>query len=158
LSDLQKEQICDWVDEDCTLTLEQLKRKCLDEYNISLSISTVERELKAFHYTIKRVHRIPNHRNDQSVIQQRFNYAINYNRMMTEREKIFLDETGIQIFWGATYSRAPKGLWATKRVAQFRTRNYSIASVMNQESLYFFEIQNKAYNSEDYSEFLNKFL
>jgi len=158
LSDQQKEQICDWVDEDCTLTLEQLKRKCLDEFNISLSISTVERALKAFHYTIKRVHRIPNRRNDPSVIQQRFDYAINYNRMMTERKKIFLDETGIQIFSRASYGRAPKGLRATKRVAQLRTRNHSIASVMNQESLYFFEIQNKAYNSEDYSEFLNKFL
>jgi hypothetical protein len=28
---------------------------------------------------------------------------------------------------------------------------------MNHEALYFFEIQNKTYNSEDYSEFLNKF-
>jgi transposase len=38
LSDQQKEQICDWVDEDCTLTLEQLKRKCLDEFNISIRL------------------------------------------------------------------------------------------------------------------------
>jgi transposase len=159
LSDQQKEKICDWVDDDCHLTLEQLKRKCLEEFNISLSVSTVERALKEFHYTIKRVHRIPNRRNDSSVIQKRFDYAINYNRMMVEREKIFfLDETGIQIFSRASYGRSPRGVRATKRVAQLRTRNYSIASVMNQESLYFFEIQNKAYNSEDYSEFLNKFL
>jgi transposase len=45
LSDNQKEQICNWVDEDCTLTLKQLVAKCLTEFNISLSKSTVERAL-----------------------------------------------------------------------------------------------------------------
>jgi hypothetical protein len=32
LSDAPKEQICDWVDEDCSLTLQQLKTKCLTQW------------------------------------------------------------------------------------------------------------------------------
>jgi transposase len=75
---------------------------------------------------------------------------------MAEREMYFLDETGIQIFSRASYGRSPKGIRATKNVASIRSRNYSIASAMNHESLYMFEIQDKAYNSEDYLSFLSK--
>ncbi len=159
LTEEQKERICDWVDEDCSLTLLQLKNKCFEEMNITVSISTIERALKSFHYTIKRVHRIPLSRNSPAVIESRFEYALQYNRMFPNRKKIFfLDETGIQIWSRATYGRAPKGIRSTKRVKAIRSQNYSIASAMNIESLYFFEIQNKSYNSDDYTEFLNKFI
>jgi transposase len=77
--------------------------------------------------------------------------------MMVEREKIFfLDETGVQIFSRATYGRSTQGTRAIKRVKAIRSRNYSIATAMNSESLFLFEIQDKPYNSEDFAEFLNK--
>jgi transposase len=104
LSDSQKEEICNWVDEDCTLTLKQLVAKCLTEINISLSKSTVKRALKHFHYSFKRFSSVPIARNTPQVIEQRYQYAIDYNRMMVEREKMFfLDETGVQIFSRATF-------------------------------------------------------
>jgi hypothetical protein len=91
------------------------------------------------------------------VIDKRYDYAIDYNRMMVEREKIFfLDETGIQIFSRATYGRSAEGIRAINRVKTIRSRNYSIATAMNNESLFLFEIQDKPYNSEDFAKFLNK--
>ncbi len=44
------------------------------------------------------------------------------------------------------------------RVKAIRSRNYSIATAMNSESLFLFEIQDKFYNSEDFTEFLNKLI
>ncbi len=131
--------------------------KCLTEFNISLSQSTVERALKHFHYSFKRVTLVPISRNTPQVIDKRYDYAIDYNRMMVEREKIFfLDETGIQIFSRATYGRSAEGIRAINRVKTIRSRNYSIATAMNNESLFLFEIQDKPYNSEDFAKFLNK--
>jgi transposase len=117
LSDEQKEKLCDWVDDDCQLTLQQLVAKCFEEWQIVLSPSTVARGLKHFHYSLF---------------------------------------TGIQIFSRNSYGRSPKGTRATKNVASIRSRNYSIATAMNHESLYMFEIQDQAYNSEDYVSFLSK--
>jgi transposase len=157
LSDEQKEKLCDWVDDDCQLTLQQLVAKCFEEWQIVLSPSTVARGLKHFHYSFKRVTLNPERRNSRDVIEKRYQYALQYNRLMAEREKMyFLDETGIQIFSRNSYGRSPKGTRATKNVASIRSRNYSIATAMNHESLYMFEIQDQAYNSEDYVSFLSK--
>jgi hypothetical protein len=41
------------------------------------------------------------------------------------------------------------------RVKAIRSRKYSIPNAMSSESLFLFEIQNKPYNSEDFTEFLN---
>jgi hypothetical protein len=79
--------------------------------------------------------------------------------MMVEREKMFfLDETGVQVFSRATYGRSSQGTRAIKRVKAIRSRNYSIATAMNSESLFLFEIQDKAYYSEAFTEFLNKLI
>jgi hypothetical protein len=61
--------------------------------------------------------------------------------MMVEREKMFfLDETGIQIFSRATFGRSAEGIRTIKRVETIRSRKYSIATAMNKESLFLFEI------------------
>jgi len=159
LNDEQKEKICDWIDENCQLTLKQTVQKCYEEWNLKLSPSTVDRALRDFHYTVKQITLIPEKRNTIEVISKRYDYAIEYNQMMAEKEKMyFIDETGIQIWTRANYGRSAKGTPATKIVKRIRSTNYSIASAMNNESLYFFEIQNKPYNSEDYSDFLNKLI
>ncbi len=78
---------------------------------------------------------------------------------MPEREKMFfLDDTGVQIFSRSSYGRSPKGTRPTKNVRQLTSRNYSIATAINDESFFFFEIEDKAYNSEDYALFLNKLI
>jgi hypothetical protein len=90
---------------------------------------------------------VPISRNTPQVIEKGYDNTIDYNRMMVEREEMFfLDETGIQIFSRATYGRSTEGIRAIKRVKTIRSRNYSIATAMNNESLFFFEIQEKPYN------------
>jgi len=102
-----------------------------------LSPSTVDRALKHFHYSFKRVTLNLERQNNRDVIEKRYQYAVEHNRLMAEREMYFLDETGIQIFSTASYGRSPKGTRATKNVAPIRSRNYSIATAMNHESLYY---------------------
>jgi transposase len=136
LNESQKETICDWVDSDCTLTLKQLVQKCFTEWQLVCGRSTVDRSLKEFYYTFKRTTPVPERRNTPQTIEKRYEYALKYNEMMADKDKMFfIDETGVQIWSRAKYGRAVKGLRAVKRVKAIRSRNYSIATAMNMNSL-----------------------
>jgi transposase len=161
LSDAQKEQICDWVDEDCSLTLQQLKTKCLTQWpNINqISLSTVNRAVQNFHYSVKRISFVPERRNTPDTIQARFDYAVQYNRIMLERDKIFfIDEYGIQVNSRVSYGRSVRNTRASKVKAQLRGRNYSIAAAMNDNSLYLFQVQDRPYNIDHFSEFITSLI
>lgn len=156
----QKDMVCNWVDENCTLTLADLKTRLLRETpELRVSLSTISRCLKEFHYSMKRVSFIPERRNTPETIEARFQFAIDYNRIMIEREKIyFVDEFGIQVHSRMSYGRSQKNTRATKVKAQLRGRNYSIAAAMCVNSLYLYQIQNRPYNVEHFGEFITNLI
>lgn len=156
LSVLQINEICNWIDEDCSLSLRQLKERCLTQWPLhQISLSTINRALKTFHYSFKRISFVPERRNTPQIIQTRFEYAIRYNRIMFEREKIFfIDEYGIQVNSRTSYGRSVKNTRATKIKAQLRGRNYSVAAAMNVNSLYLFQIQDRPFNTVHFCEFI----
>lgn len=159
LSDDQKEQLCDWVDEDCTLRLIDLKTKLMAKYPqiVTIGRTTIANSLKKFHYSFKRVTPVPEGRNTPEAIESRYRYAFQYNQMMGEKHKmLFIDETGYQISSRAKYGRSMVGAKAHKTVPVLRSRNYSVCAAMREDSLYFFEIQDRPYNSEHYSGFLTQ--
>jgi transposase len=67
----KKEIICDWVDEDCTVSLASLAIRASVEFGLPISRKTVERCLKEFHYTVKRTKLVPERRNSPDVIVDR---------------------------------------------------------------------------------------
>jgi Transposase and inactivated derivatives len=156
----QADEVCNWIDEDCTLTLRQIKNKLLENYpQLQVSSSTIYRAIKEFHYSVKRVSFIPERRNSPETLQSRFEYAVQYNRIMIEREKIFfIDEFGIQINSRRSYGRAPKNCRANKIKAQLRGRNYSIAAAMCTNSLYIFTVQDRPYNIAYFGQFLTNLI
>lgn len=156
----EQEEICNLMDDDCTLTLKQLKAKLLEQNpQLEVSLSTIDRATKAFHYSVKRVSFVPERRNTPDTIQSRFEYAVQYNRIMVQREKLFfIDEFGIQVNSRRAYGRSPKNTRANKVKAQLRGRNYSIAAAMCINSLYLFTIQDRPYNAEHFGEFLTSLI
>ena len=154
LNDTQRDDILDWIDDNCTLRLKDLKTKLLYKYPemVSISLNTIDRVFRHFHYSFKRVTLVPERRNSPDVIERRFLYAIEYNQMMQNKDKlVFIDEYGVQI-----NSRSPVGAKAHKTVAAIKGRNYSVCAAMRENSLFMFEIQDKAYNSCDYLGFLTQ--
>lgn len=156
----EQERICNLIDEDCTLTLRQIKTRMLEQNpQREVSLSTIDRAIKAFHYSVKRVSFVPERRNALDIIQSRFDYAVLYNRIMVHREKIyFIDEFGIQVNSRRSYGRSQKNIRANKVKAQLRGRNYSIAAAMCINSLYLFTIQDRPYNVEHFGEFLTSLI
>ena len=159
LSVAQKHTICEWVDQNCTLTLKQLVAKALQEWLelLSISIMTIDRALKSFHYTVKRVSVVPETRNSVDVIERRYQYAVEYTQLKFDRKVlVFIDEMGVQIWSRASVGRAVRGQRANKTVKRIGSKNYSICAAMTSDSLFFFEINDRPYNTEHYMEFISQ--
>jgi hypothetical protein len=135
--------------------------KCLTQWpNINqISLSTVNRAIQNFHYSVKRISFVPERRNTPDTIEARFDYAVQYNRIMLERDKIFfIDEYGIQVNSRVSYGRSVRNTRPSKVKAQLRGHNYSIAAAMNDNSLYLFQVQDRPYNINNFSEFITSLI
>lgn len=138
LTSEERMKIKGWLDEDCTLTLSNIQKKLELEFNLKVSLSTIDRAIKSFHYTVKRRSLIPNRRNDPEVVELRYQYAMKYARMNLTKEKLFfIDEFGIEVWSRRSYGRSMVGTRANKRVKFVRSKNYSVCAAMNHESLFF---------------------
>jgi transposase len=86
--------IKDKISLDCSITLKKLATSIAYEENMGVSKATIFRAIKNFNYTLKRVVLIPEIRNSERVIEQRYIYGNTY--LLLSKEKIlFLDKFGI---------------------------------------------------------------
>ena len=100
LSPTHKEIICSWVDKNCILTLNQIKQRISETFEMDISISTIDRCLKNFHFTLKRLTLLPVARNCEKTIQIRKEYAEKFSILENEispNNLVFLDEVGFSI-------------------------------------------------------------
>ncbi|TBU10108.1 DDE-like endonuclease, partial [Hamiltosporidium tvaerminnensis] len=73
-----KESLQTYVDLKYTKTLYELAEWVKCTFNVDVSTSTIDRALKEFHYTLKRVKLVPERRNTLSTIELRTNYATSF--------------------------------------------------------------------------------
>ena len=138
-----------WVDDDCLLTLNQLRVKVADVYNIQVSNSCIDRVLRNFHYTIK-VDTIPDARNRSSTIEQRFKYSIRFRDLEQEipiENFIFVDEVG---FSRPKRGRAVAGQRATTPVPFSRSRNISVVAAMTKNGMLYNKVHDTAVTGQDF--------
>lgn len=64
------------VDEDCTITLDQIVSKLIECFSVKVSRQTVSNCLENFHYTLKKITPVPIARNTLSCINSRKKYFI----------------------------------------------------------------------------------
>ena len=96
----QKEKVLSWVDEDATLTLKSLKVKVEREFSISVSVSTIDRVLGQFHYSLKRLVAVPERRNCEKTIEERSRYAEMFRELESSKR-----HKKISSFWSILVSR-----------------------------------------------------
>ncbi|KII69998.1 hypothetical protein RF11_02307 [Thelohanellus kitauei] len=130
LTQEQNDYILDLVDEDCSITLKELKIKLHERFGIQVCITTISKSLGDFLYSFKRVHMIPKRRNGVQTINSRFD--------IDESKIIFMDETGFNISMRSIYGRSPRNTQPTKMAKSIRCKNI-----------------NRAYNRENSGSFLS---
>ena len=157
--DDQKLQIANWVKEDCTLTLKEIKERIKKEMDIDVSESTVSRLLSGLHYSLKKVSLQPTERNSEQTIEKRKVYAEMFTNLLPLRERfVFIDESGFSVSMGRFYGRSKPNERAVKQVRQVRSMNYTLTAAMTSESVYFFTVQDGPMNTEDFIKFLKDLL
>ena len=159
LTDEQKDIIKGWVDEDCSLSLRAIKQRASEELHIDVSEKTIDRCLQGFRYTLKRSHCLPRRRNTAETIEERAGYSRRFLDLLSEADDtkiIFVDETGFCANMRTRRGRSLRGTRAVHVVSGLRTRNFSVFSAVNKNSLITFQIQNRAFNAETFIEGLDK--
>ena len=148
-----------WIDNNCLLTLSELRRGCLIHFNKDVSQSTLSRLLVSFHYTIKRTSVVVGRASSVDVIQARQLYAAQYLTIMSRREAMyFIDETGFCVSMRRRVGRARTGERAVVHVPAIRTKNISLCAAYNIESMFSFEVEERPYNTIKFLAFIESIL
>lgn len=135
-----KEQIIAKVDEECTITLRQLVEWVCSNFNNNVSMGTIDRNLKAFHYTLKQATIIPERRNCSVTIEIRYEYALAFRLLeetIDDKNVIFLDEVGFSVVTRPSRGRSLRGNSAYITVSAARSRNISVVAAMNKYEMIF---------------------
>ena len=162
VSKLDNDQIMkikEWIDQDCTASLKMLAQKCMSEFNVSVSTTTISKHIENFSYSLKRVNLIPVRRNDEISVIDRKVYALKFIDMTSELEDyefVFIDEVGFNVSMRSSRGRAPIGTPATLTVPSIRSRNISICCAMNKNGIITYMSRNGAFNAEHFCAFINQ--
>lgn len=145
------------ISSDVSISLKEMQNKFQENFNKTISVSTIHRAIQAFEYSFKRVQLIPERRNLSNNKEVRFNFS----RKLLEIEQnklVFLDEMGVNCSMRRRYGRAPLGQTPRKNVASIRSKNISIAAAITKTGLIAFKIRDGAFNTESFTEFINELM
>ncbi|TBU20508.1 DDE-like endonuclease, partial [Hamiltosporidium tvaerminnensis] len=136
-----KESLQTYVDLETTKTL------------MSWQNGTIDRALREFHYTPKRVKLVPERRNTLSTIKLRTNYATSFRELEVDNDDknfVFLDEVGFAVVTRPSRGRNMRGASAYLSVTAARSRNISVVAAMNKYGMIYHKIHERAVNGEDF--------
>lgn len=157
LTIIETDYIKELIENDASITLDAIKQKLETEKNVFVSRSTIDREIKDFNFSFKKVQLIPESRNTVENLEKRFVYASEFLQI-DEDKVVFLDEFGASCSIRSNYGRSQIGTTPRKTVRAIRTKNYSISAAVSKDRLLYYEVKNESYNGERYLNFIEDFL
>jgi transposase len=161
LQDEHSRRIKALIDENCFISLKNIKAKLLEEFNIIASLPTIHRAIANFNYTFKRVSLQPQKRNDEATITIRNSYANEFYRLLTtynHNNFYFIDEVGFNVSIRPTRGRSLVNTIPVATVPNIRSRNISICCAINEEGIVYFVKQNVPFNSVSFCRFASELL
>jgi len=161
LNDNNKVLIRSWIDDNPLLTLKELKVKVDEELNINVSLSTINRCIAGFHYSVKAIVKVPERRNCDSTLDQRVIYSRLFSVLLCDENIpdkyiIFIDEVGFSVSTRPSKRRALIGVSPYVNVTNARSRNISIVASMNKYGMIYYKIHDSAINGETFKLFLSE--
>jgi transposase len=155
LTDEMKNQIRYWIDENCTAPLLSIANRIQESFQVTVSRKTIERCLASFHYTLKATSLVPARRNDITTLQLRHDFVtelIGYDY----RKVIFIDEVGFCYTMRLRRGRSARGQRANLQMPTIHSRNNSVAAAMSWNSLLYYRIQDRPYNTDHFGSFIGE--
>ena len=120
--------IQNYIDLDSSITLESMRQKLMNDFNIDESTMTICRYIKTFNNSLKSTTLIPLRRNFEKSINIREAYANRFFNVLSDIDETrlyFVDKVGFNISMRSKCGRSLRGTNAVQTVAGIRSRNIS---------------------------------
>ncbi|KAF7686049.1 hypothetical protein CDIK_3202 [Cucumispora dikerogammari] len=121
--------------------------------NKTVSLSTIDKCIREFHYTLKDITIVPERRNIDSTIATRLEYARKFREIEIEYEDknvVFIDEVGFCYSARTKMGRSVVGTSAYVNVPAVRTRNISVLAAINKYEFLFLKTHDSPLNGETF--------
>ncbi|TBU05809.1 hypothetical protein CWI36_0574p0020 [Hamiltosporidium magnivora] len=148
-----KESLQTYVDLKGTKTLHWLAECVQSTFNIDVSTSTIDRAIREFYYTLKRVSLVSERRNSPSKIEHRTNYTNSFCELeVADEDKNFvsLDEVEFEVVTRSSRGRNMRRKLAYLFVTAARSRNILKVEAMNKYGSIYHKIHQRDLNEEDF--------
>jgi transposase len=157
LTEEEKRAIRAWLSDDCCLTLRRIKERCAEALNKAVSISTIDRVISGFRFSLKRLSLQPERRNDQTVVDMRARYASLFMELLSttpDNKIFFLDEAGFSASMRLSRGRSERGSRAVLTVPSLRSRNISVCACISKFTTVAYRVETCPFNSQLFKEFI----
>lgn len=140
-----------------TISVRELNEYLRATFNLKphVSDSTVGRALDGELITLKKCHNIPEERNSLQVKDKRVEYAHYMYERGLQQHRIYIDESGYNLYTKRTYGRARRGERVNRIVGGQRGGNITlIAAVSDRCGLLYYEVHTASVTKETFLNFL----
>lgn len=145
----QVELLLQEIENDSTLTLEQLARKGQALFGIRLSKSTVHNYLRGRIVTLKKIHYQPVSMNTEEKKQMRQQYVQAVSDWMAQGKTIiWMDETNINLFCRRSQGRARAGARAVCKLPNSKGPNVHVIAAVSAYELVYWTRRRGAFSAE----------
>lgn len=161
LNEEQIQYLKSCIDEDASITLESLRSKLKEVFNLSVCTKTVDNYIDRFSYSFKRTSILPAKRNDEKALNARAIYAQAFLDILSkfdEANLFFVDEVGFNIALRSSKGRSLRGTRAIQIVSQLRARNISVCCAMNKNTIFKYHAQTTSYNIVTFQSFVESLI
>jgi transposase len=149
-----------YINQNCTISLRALREKINEEFGLEAGKSTINRAIDSFNYTLKRVSQVLVKRNHPTNLECRFAYASLFFQLSQQGDGniFFLDEVGLNVSMRKKRGRSLCGERAVLSVPAIRNRNISVYCAITKHRTFFYKKQDRPFNTETFSEFVDELI
>jgi transposase len=159
LSEEEVNAIIGWIEEDCEMTLVQIKEKVRAEMNKSIATSTIGNYLEGRYFTVKKMHSIPETMNSIFNKERRREYLMTINQFIRNgKDVVWMDETNFNLFCRRTLGRSRAGTRAVKSLPASRGPNVHVIGAMSCDGIVKMTIRRGSFRNQDCNSWIQELL
>jgi transposase len=141
--------IVEWVEDDCGLTLKQVKEKVLENFRKNVSTSTIGNYLEGSLFTMKQVHKQPISMNSEENKRKRAEYVAALNRYIElGKQIVWIDETNFNLFCRRNRGRSRTGVRAVQHLPAARGPNVHLIGAISAAGIVTMERRRGSFSSD----------
>jgi len=149
------------VENNPAATLKDIQKIIFDRQQITISITSIQNGLRKLRITLKKMSKVLDRVNSSETICKRKIYAEDFlhNAPNTNKNCIFIDESGFNLHLSRSLGRSKKGHVATITLPTVRGRMITLILAINQEKTLHYSILDKSTNNGDtFSKFMSELM